>query len=50
MSAFELKDIDTFHKLADDGVKFDVRQVPSELPDDMNDILKKATDELNAQK
>ncbi len=48
--AFDQKDIDTFHKLADDGVKFDVRKVPSDHPDDMNAILKKAQDELNAQK
>lgn len=45
-----IKDIDTFHQLEKDGVKFDVRKVPSDHPDDMNAILKKAQDELNAQK
>ena len=48
--AFDQKDIDTFHKLADDGVKFDVRKVPADHAENMDAILKKAQDELNAQK
>ncbi|UQS83919.1 mannose/fructose/sorbose PTS transporter subunit IIA [Bombilactobacillus thymidiniphilus] len=45
--AFDQADIDTFAKLKQLGVKFDVRKVPNDSPDDMESILKKAQLELN---
>lgn len=48
--AFGQDDIDTFHKLEEKGVQFDVRKVPTDSKDNMTAILKKAQDELNKQK
>lgn len=48
--AFDQTDIDTFKALKEKGVSFDVRKVPGDQPDNMDAILKKAQDALNAQK
>ena len=48
--AFDQDDIDTFAELAKDGVEFDVRKVPSNSKDNMDEILKKAQNELNREK
>lgn len=40
------EDIETFKKLKDRGIKFDVRKVPSDSKDDMDKLLKKAAAEL----
>lgn len=45
--AFSQADIDTFRKLEDAGVKFDVRKVPNDSKGNMDEILKKAQEELN---
>ncbi|SFG99837.1 PTS sugar transporter subunit IIB [Sporolactobacillus nakayamae] len=45
--AFSQDDIDTFVKLKKDGIKFDVRKVPNDSKGDMDEIIKKAQDELN---
>lgn len=41
------EDVDTFEKLEDKGVTFDVRKVPNDSKDNMANILKKAKDELS---
>ncbi|WP_125702364.1 mannose/fructose/sorbose PTS transporter subunit IIA [Lacticaseibacillus daqingensis] len=48
--AFDQNDIDTFAKLKADGITFDVRKVPTDSKDNMDAILKKAQDALNAAK
>lgn len=48
--AFDQDDIDTFGKLKADGLTFDVRKVPTDSADNMDAILKKAQDALNAAK
>lgn len=48
--AFNQEDIDTFGKLKEAGLEFDVRKVPSDSKGNMDEILKKAQDELNKQK
>lgn len=48
--AFSQDDIDTFAKLKDAGLKFDVRKVPNDSKGDMGEIIKKAQEELNKQK
>ena len=48
--AFNQEDIDTFGKLKQLGVKFDVRKVPSDGADNMDNILKKAQSMLDQQK
>ncbi|HFO0430911.1 mannose/fructose/sorbose PTS transporter subunit IIA [Enterococcus faecium] len=45
--AFSQADIDTFNKLKEAGIKFDVRKVPNDSKGNMDEILKKAQDELN---
>lgn len=45
--AFNQDDIDTFQKLTELGVEFDVRKVPNDYGDNMQDIIKRAQDELN---
>ncbi|MDR1568023.1 MAG: mannose/fructose/sorbose PTS transporter subunit IIA [Streptococcaceae bacterium] len=45
--AFNQDDIDTFGKLTAAGIDFDVRKVPNDSKGNMDDILKKAQDELN---
>lgn len=47
--AFNQDDIDTFKKLKDHGISFDVRKVPNDSKGNMDEILKKAQDELNKQ-
>ena len=48
--AFNQEDIDTFNKLKEAGLTFDVRKVPSDSKEDMEEILRKAQDELNKMK
>lgn len=48
--AFNQEDIDTFNELKKAGLVFDVRKVPSDSKGNMDEILKKAQDELNKQK
>ncbi len=45
--AFDQDDIDTFKKLKEHGCTFDVRKVPSDKPEDMEEILQKAQELLN---
>lgn len=40
------EDVETFEKLKAKGIKFDVRKVPNDSKDNMDDILKKAKTEL----
>ncbi|SET16451.1 PTS system, mannose-specific IIB component [Salinibacillus kushneri] len=47
--AFDQDDIDTFAKLKELGVDFDVRKVPADQRGDMDDIIKRAQEELNKQ-
>lgn len=47
--AFDQDDIDTFEKLKAEGIKFDVRKVPSDSKGNMDSILKKAQAELDKQ-
>ncbi|KMY45773.1 PTS mannose transporter subunit IIAB [Bacillus sp. FJAT-27916] len=47
--AFSQDDIDTFKKLKDRGLKFDVRKVPNDSKGNMDEIIKKAQEELNKQ-
>lgn len=47
--AFDQNDIDTFKQLEEKGIDFDVRKVPGDSKDNMDNILKKAQDELNKQ-
>ena len=48
--AFNQKDIDTFNKLKQAGLNFDVRKVPNDSKGNMDEIIKKAQDELNKLK
>ena len=48
--AFSQEDIDTFEKLKKAGLKFDVRKVPNDSKGNMDEILKKAQEELNKLK
>ncbi len=48
--AFSQEDIDTFEKLKKAGLNFDVRKVPNDSKGNMDEILKKAQDELNKLK
>lgn len=48
--AFSQDDLDAFKKLKERGLKFDVRKVPNDSKGDMDDIMKKAQEELNKQK
>lgn len=48
--AFDQKDIDTFAKIKKAGITFDVRKVPNDSKANMDEILKKAQDELKKQK
>ena len=45
--AFSQADIDTFGKLKELGLTFDVRKVPNDSKDNMDEIIKKAQEELN---
>lgn len=48
--AFNQNDIDTFNKLKQAGLNFDVRKVPNDSKGNMEEILKKAQEELNKVK
>ncbi|WP_152658439.1 mannose/fructose/sorbose PTS transporter subunit IIA [Oceanobacillus sp. CFH 90083] len=48
--AFDQNDIDTFKKLKEAGVKFDVRKVPGDSGGNMDEILRRAQMELDKQK
>ncbi|WP_404456575.1 mannose/fructose/sorbose PTS transporter subunit IIA [Oceanobacillus kapialis] len=48
--AFDQNDIDTFRKLKEFGVDFDVRKVPADQYGNMDDILRRAQAELDKQK
>jgi PTS system mannose-specific IIB component len=48
--AFSQDDIDTFVKLKEAGLNFDVRKVPNDSKGNMDEIIKKAQEELNKQK
>lgn len=48
--AFDQEDINTFDKLKKAGLEFDVRKVPSDSKGNMDEIIKKAQEELNKQK
>ncbi|MBU3092085.1 mannose/fructose/sorbose PTS transporter subunit IIA [Clostridium sp. CF011] len=48
--AFNQEDIDTFNKLKEAGLDFDVRKVPNDSKGNMDEILKKAQVELNKLK
>jgi PTS system mannose-specific IIB component len=48
--AFSQDDINTFSKLKEAGLNFDVRKVPNDSKGNMDEILKKAQEELNKQK
>ena len=48
--AFSQEDINTFEKLKKAGLDFDVRKVPNDSKGNMDEILKKAQDELNKLK
>ena len=45
--AFDQNDIDTFKDMEKEGIKFDVRKVPTDSEDNLDNIMKKAQDELN---
>ncbi|MBO0421141.1 mannose/fructose/sorbose PTS transporter subunit IIA [Vagococcus fluvialis] len=45
--AFDQNDIDTFKELKDSGISFDVRKVPNDSKGNMEEILKKAQEEIN---
>lgn len=48
--AFSQEDVDTFVKLKKAGLSFDVRKVPGDSKGNMDEILKKAQEELNKLK
>jgi len=48
--AFNQDDIDAFAKLKKAGLNFDVRKVPNDSKGNMDEIIKKAQEELNKQK
>lgn len=48
--AFNQDDIDTFNKLKEAGIEFDVRKVPNDAKANMDEIQKKAQEELNKLK
>lgn len=48
--AFSNDDIATFDKLKERGIAFDVRKVPNDSKDNMDEILNKAREELKKQK
>lgn len=48
--AFGQADIDAFNKLKAEGLLFDVRKVPNDSKGNMDEILKKAQEELNRTK
>lgn len=47
--AFDQDDLDTFKKLKELGLEFDVRKVPGDSKGNMDEIMKKAQEELDKQ-
>jgi len=47
--AFDQDDIDTYKAMEKEGIKFDVRKVPTDSEDNLDNIMKKAQDELNKE-
>ena len=47
--SLDKEDVETFEKLNKNGVTFDVRKVPSDSTDNMEEILKKRKQELDNQ-
>ena len=45
--SLDMKDVETYEKLKELGVKFDVRKVPNDSRDNMDELLKKAKQELS---
>ena len=45
--SLDKKDIETFEKLKELGVEFDVRKVPADSPENMDVLLQKAREGLN---
>ena len=45
-----LKDVETYDKLNEMGIKFDVRKVPNDSPENMMDLVNKAREELAKKK
>lgn len=48
--AFDQNDIDTYKDMEKEGIKFDVRKVPTDSEDNLDNIMKKAQEELNKAK
>lgn len=48
--AFNQNDIDTFRKLESLGIEFDVRKVPNDGRANLNEVMRKAEEELNKMK
>lgn len=48
--AFSQDDVDTFGKLKELGLTFDVRKVPNDSKDNMDEIIQKAQEELNKKR
>lgn len=48
--AFDQDDIDTYKKMEKKGIKFDVRKVPTDSEDNLDNIMKKAQAELDKNK
>ena len=44
------KDVETYDKLNEMGIKFDVRKVPNDSPENMMDLVNKAREELAKKK
>ncbi|WP_283597077.1 PTS sugar transporter subunit IIB [Ligilactobacillus aviarius] len=44
------KDVETYDKLNEMGIKFDVRKVPNDSPENMMDLVNKAREELTKKK
>jgi len=47
--AFDQDDIDTYKAMEKEGIKFDVRKVPTDSEDNLDNIMKIAQDELNKE-
>ena len=45
--SLDMKDIEAYEKLKALGVKFDVRKVPNDSKDNMDELMKKAKQELS---
>ena len=47
--AFDQNDIDTYKAMEKEGINFDVRKVPTDSEDNLDNSMKKAQDELNKE-